>query len=84
LGEFEMATLPVQRCEFEGCAKEYQPRREWQKFCSTKCRMEHANGRRATALKLLGQAERAPVALEVVAGVAMHSAPAFAAVGAST
>lgn len=75
-----MATLPLQRCESVECAKEFQPKREWQKFCCTKCRMDYANARRSVALKMLGQAEAAPIAL--MAGVATQ--PVYASVGAST
>lgn len=50
-------------CAFEGCAAQFSPSREWQRFCSSKCRMDHANGRRREGLKLLERMQGAPLEL---------------------
>ena len=50
-----MISADTRRCE--QCGELYVPRKYWQRFCSEKCRMDHANGRRKEALKLLARTE---------------------------
>jgi predicted nucleic acid-binding Zn ribbon protein len=47
---------------------EFSPVKHWQKFCSTKCRMDHATARRREAMKLLGDSP-IPMSAMVVASV---------------
>lgn len=42
--------LPMKVCEH--CGKEYRPRRNWQKYCSSKCQHDVSNIRNNTAAKM--------------------------------
>ena len=44
-------------CANVRCGKLFSPRKYWQKFCSTKCRMQNASDRRREAMGLLKDQE---------------------------
>jgi predicted nucleic acid-binding Zn ribbon protein len=41
-------------CAWVPCNVGFVPSVPWQRFCSNKCRMDHANARRKAAMELLG------------------------------
>lgn len=55
-----MSSLPPTsvRCAEPTCGKLFTPKRWWQRFCSTRCRMKANNTRRREAMDTLRDTER--------------------------